>query len=111
VNQIRRAHRALQSNDSLRFHATDNPEIIAYSKTSPDGDQTLLMIVNLDPHHLQHGFVQMPVDARSSLGAASAPYDMYDLLTDTHYVWRGDWNYVRLDPGVRQAHILSVGRG
>jgi starch synthase (maltosyl-transferring) len=106
VNYIRRAHRALQSNESLRFHGTDNPYIIAYSKASPDGTGALLVIVNLDPHSLQHGFVHVPAD----LVAPAAPpsgYAVHDLISDTRYTWRGDRNYVRFDPGVRQAHILS----
>jgi hypothetical protein len=32
-----------------------------------------------------------------------------DLLSDERYFWRGEWNYVRLDPLGRMAHILSVG--
>ena len=33
-----------------------------------------------------------------------------DLLDDTVYAWHRGWNYVRLDPGVRQGHILKVER-
>ncbi len=33
VNAARRAHPALQSNDSLVFHDTDNPQLLCYSKT------------------------------------------------------------------------------
>src|SRR5262249_8668243 len=36
VNRIRRDYPALQADRPLRFHATNNPEIIAYSKTTPD---------------------------------------------------------------------------
>lgn len=99
VNAIRHAHRALHANWSLRFLATDNPEIIAYYKTSPDQRDTVMVAVNLDPHHMQHGFVQTCWREQS--------YAVVDLLTETTYGWRGDWNYVRFDPGVRQAHILT----
>ena len=27
--------------------------------------------------------------------------------SDEHYTWRGEWNYVRLDPGYRVAHVLT----
>jgi starch synthase (maltosyl-transferring) len=103
VNRVRREHRALQFNPTLRFHATDNPQLIAYSKTAPDdpGD-ALLMIVNVDPHHMQHGWVEVPVDADS--------FAVCDLLDDTVYTWRRGWNYVRLDPGVRQGHILWLSK-
>src|SRR5439155_589218 len=62
VNEIRRRQHALHYDWTLRFHATDNPEIIAYSKTSPDGSSHVLVVVNLDPHHMQHGWVQAPPD-------------------------------------------------
>jgi len=100
VNEIRRAHRALQFDLTLRFHETDNPEIIAYSKRTPDGSDVVLTVVNLDPHHMQHGHVDIP-------GVASdEAYAVTDLIDDVTYQWRGDRNYVRLDPDVRQGHIL-----
>ena len=100
VNRIRRDHPALQFDHTLRFHDTDNPEIIAYSKTSPDGADVVLTIVNLDPRYMQHGHVRV-----SSVGADQA-YPVCDLIDDTNYEWRGDWNYVRFDPDIRQGHIL-----
>jgi starch synthase (maltosyl-transferring) len=103
VNQVRREHRALQFDCTLRFHATDNPQLIAYSKTAPDAPgETLLIVVNLDPHHLQHGFVDTPVDAEL--------FEMRDLLDNAVYTWHRGWNYVRLDPALRQGHIFSVER-
>jgi starch synthase (maltosyl-transferring) len=103
VNQVRRGHRALHFDTTLRFHATDNAQIIAYSKTPPDAaDETLLMVVNLDPHHMQHGWVETTVDADS--------FEVCDLVDDSVYTWHRGWNYVRLDPGVRQGHIFRVER-
>jgi starch synthase (maltosyl-transferring) len=100
VNQIRCHHRALQFDRSLQFHETDNPEIIAYSKTSPDGDEAILTVVNLDPRHMQHGHVRVP-GVTGDHG-----YRVHDLLDDIRYDWRGEWNYVRFDPDIRQGHIL-----
>jgi starch synthase (maltosyl-transferring) len=106
VNAIRRAHPALQRDWGLRFHSTDNPHLLCYSKRSADGTDVVLMIVNLDPFNMQHGFVQLPL-AEWGLGASSA-IAVTDLLSEEHYFWRGEWNYVRLDPLARMAHILSV---
>jgi starch synthase (maltosyl-transferring) len=100
INGIRRGHPALQFNGWLGFHPTDNAEIIAYSRTAPDGSDRLLVIVNLDPRNMQHGFVEAPFDADS--------YDLQDLLDGTGYTWHRGWNYVRLDPGIRQGHILRL---
>ena len=37
VNQIRREHPALQHDRTLRFHPIDNDQLLAYSKSLPDG--------------------------------------------------------------------------
>ncbi len=100
VNEIRRGHRALQFDATLRFHDTDNPEIIAYSKTDPGGADAILTIVNLDPHHMQHGMVDVAVNEDIFL--------VTDLLDDATYTWHRGWNYVRFDPEIRQGHILCL---
>ncbi|CAN5719631.1 alpha-1,4-glucan--maltose-1-phosphate maltosyltransferase [soil metagenome] len=106
MNMIRRDHPALHRDRGLRFHQTDNPKILCYSKRSPDGSDLILVIVNLDPHHMQHGFVQLP------LTAWALPIDgglqVLDLLANERYYWRGEWSYVRLDPQARVAHVLHV---
>jgi hypothetical protein len=53
--------------------------------------------------------VQVPVDALHSIGAGTDDYyAVRDLLDDTTYLWRGEWNYVRFDPAIRQGHVLKV---
>jgi len=106
LNAIRRAHPALQHDWGLAFHATDNAVLIAYSKRSSDGRDLILVIVNLDPLNMQHGFVQLPL-AAWGLTPHSA-VEVLDLLSGERYFWRGEWNYVRLDPEDRVAHILQV---
>jgi starch synthase (maltosyl-transferring) len=106
INGIRRDHPALQRDRGLRFHPTDNPKIICYSKRSLDGSDLVLVVVNLDPHHMQHGFVQLPLtDWGLSLDAS---FQLLDLLSNERYYWRGEWNYVRLDPEARVGHVLHV---
>ena len=105
INAIRREHPALQRDWGLRFHQTDNPELICYSKRSEDGADVMLMVVNLDPFHMQHGFIQLPLAA---WGSAAATLEVHDLISDEQYYWRGEWNYVRLDPQFQVAHILHV---
>ena len=106
VNRARRAHPALQSTINLRFHAVDNEQIIAYSKTSADGRDRVLVVVNLDPHHRQSGFVDVALDALA-LDPAQ-PYEVHDLLTDARYRWNGVRNFVILDPAGTQAHVFVV---
>ena len=57
LNKTRKAHPALQSNDSLRFHAITNDHLIAYSKRA--GDDIVLVIVNLDPVSVQDGITDL----------------------------------------------------
>ncbi len=106
VNAIRRAHPALQYDHGLRFHETDNPQLICYSKRAPDASDPILVIVNLDPFNMQHGHVKLP------LWEWQLPLDSVveaeDLLADETYTWRGEWNYVRLDPDARVAHVLAL---
>jgi len=110
VNGIRRTHPSLQFDHGLEFHETDNPELICYSKRTPFGGgagaDPILVVVNLDPVNMQHGHVKLPlVEWKLPLDSV---VEAADLLSDETYTWRGEWNYVRLDPQVRVAHILAV---
>jgi starch synthase (maltosyl-transferring) len=105
LNRARRENRALQSNESLRFHAVDNEQIICYSKRCQDN--VILVIVNLGYHELQRGFVELTL-AELGLGAEQ-PYRVEDLLNDRHvFEWQGARNFVELDPHKCVAHILRV---
>jgi starch synthase (maltosyl-transferring) len=105
VNAIRREHRALQSDWSLRFFGTDNPHILCYAKSTPDNSSLVLVVVSLDPQHMQHGWVQAPIGEIRT--APDGGYPSEDLLTGARYLWRGEWNYVRLTPE-HPAHILLL---
>ncbi len=106
INAIRRTHPALQHDWGLSFHRTDNGDLLAYSKRSADGRDLILVVVNLDPVNMQHGFVQLPLVAWGL--TPHATIEVVDLLSTEHYFWRGEWNYIRLDPQDRVAHILHV---
>jgi starch synthase (maltosyl-transferring) len=108
VNRIRRDNPALQSNQSLRFHPVDNDQLIAYSKVSDDGTNLILTVVNLDPHHTHHGWIDLPLESFEI--DPQHPYQVHDLLTDAHYLWQGPRNYVQLDPHFVPAHLFLVRR-
>ncbi|MGH9351946.1 MAG: alpha-1,4-glucan--maltose-1-phosphate maltosyltransferase [Terriglobia bacterium] len=108
VNRARRENPALQRDLGLRFHFTDNEQIIAYTKSTGDNSNVVLVVVNLDPHNTQSGWVTLPLE---TLGlSARDPYQVHDLLTDARYLWQGPRNYVRLDPGNIPAHLFRVRR-
>ena len=108
VNGIRRENAALQSDWSLRFHPVDNDQLIAYSKSTEDGSEIILMIVNLDPRYTQSGWVQIPLhEFRLD---PDLPFQVDDLLSGAHFQWQGARNYVELNPAGIPAHILKVRR-
>jgi len=108
VNLIRRENPALHGNDSLRFLPVDNPQLIAYAKSTPALDNVLICVVNLDPHHRQAGWLTVDLAA---LGIdAATPFQAHDLLTDAHFLWQGARNYVELDPQRAPAHIFRLRR-
>jgi starch synthase (maltosyl-transferring) len=108
VNRIRRDNPALQANEGLRFHPTDNDQLIAYSKQDAGSSNIVLTVVNLDPYHTHAGWLEL---APAALGLpAGQPYQAHDLLTDARYLWYGDRAYVQLDPGVVPAHIFRLRR-
>jgi starch synthase (maltosyl-transferring) len=136
LNQIRRSNPALQSDLSLHFHAVDNPQIIAYSKTTlkppptltlaetltPTPRQTarptaasgaeppniILVAINLDPHNEQAGWIDLDLKL---LGIAhDETFDVEDLLTGIHYQWHDRSNYVALSPTTQPAHIFRLTR-
>jgi starch synthase (maltosyl-transferring) len=106
VNAIRKASPALHGDWSLRFHPTDNEHLIAYSKTSEDFSDMMLVIINLDPRNTQSGWVSLALE-ELKLGNDEA-YQVHDLLTDARYVWHGSRNFVQLDPSILPAHIFRV---
>jgi starch synthase (maltosyl-transferring) len=108
LNEIREAHSSLQTDRGLQFHTTDNDAIIAYTKTGGrDGDQ-LLMLVNLDPHRSQSGWLDLDL---TLLGLEpDASYQLHDLLSDARYLWQGGRNFVVLDPHTHPAHVFLVRR-
>ncbi len=108
VNKIRHENPALQTDWTLQFHPVDNEQLICYSKSAIDGGNLLIIVVNLDPHHTQWGFVDLPL---RKLGIEEdRPFQANDLLTGAHYVWTGPKNYVELHPDSLPAHILQIRR-
>lgn len=103
LNRLRRRHPALQQLRDLRFHPTDNEQVLAFSKTAVTEDgltDRVITVVNLDPHHVQEATVTLDGDG---------PYAVHDELTGAAFSW-GRHNYVRLDPSAEPAHLLTVRR-
>jgi len=108
VNCVRRENPALQSNDNLLFHTVDNSELICYSKHTDDLADIVLAVVNLDPHHLHSGWIELPLEQLKL--DLRQPYQVHDLLTGARYLWQGPRNYVELNPEICPAHVFRLRR-
>jgi starch synthase (maltosyl-transferring) len=106
VNRIRRENAALRRNRNLWFNATGNDQLICYSKHTDDLDNIILVVVNLDPHTVQSGQVNVPLKAWGY--DTEKPYIVRDPLSDKEYRWRGEWNFVELNPAACPAHIFRL---
>jgi starch synthase (maltosyl-transferring) len=108
VNRIRRENPALQSDRGLRFLPIDNDQLLAYAKTSADGDNVVVTVVNLDAQNTQSGWVQL--DPESVGVKRDRAFQVHDLLSGQRFIWQGEWHYIRLDPHSVPAHIFVVRR-
>ena len=108
VNRIRRENPALQSDWSLHFHGVANDQLLCYSKRTSDWSNVILVVVNLSPHHVHSGWLELDL---ASLGVdAERPFQVHDLLTDAHYLWQGPRNYIEVNPQSAPAHIFRIRR-
>jgi starch synthase (maltosyl-transferring) len=108
INRARRDNAALQSDRSLRFCEIDNGRLIAYHKSDEATGNIVLTVVNLDPHNVQSGWLEVDLAA---LGLdPERPYQVHDVLSEQRYQWRGGRNFVMLDPGRLPAHVFVLRR-
>jgi starch synthase (maltosyl-transferring) len=105
LNEIRRAHPALQQLRTLHFHPVDNPNLICFSKTDPGSTDAVLVVVNLSSHHTQIGTTALDLPA---LGLDwHERFHVSDEFTGAAYDW-GQFNYLELDPYREPAHVFAV---
>jgi starch synthase (maltosyl-transferring) len=100
LNAVRRENPALQWLDRLTILDTENEQLFAFLKRR--GENTVVIVVNLDPAATQVGVCVVPV----STGLPPA-YPVRDLLSGEKWTWRIGRNYVKLGPG--KSHLLRIG--
>ncbi len=108
LNRIRRGNPALQSNDHIRFHGTDNDHLLCFSKQTADSSNVVIVIVNLNHHRAEEGWTELDLEALAL--DQHRQFQVHDLLRDVRYQWRGSRNYVRLDPHDLPIHVFRVRR-
>ena len=111
LNRARAAHPALRQLRNLRVHWSDDDAILVYSKhlsgefTESGRDDTVIVVVNLDPHAVRETTVHLDL-TRIGLDP-DARFDVVDLITGERFRWGRD-AYVRLDAFTEPAHVLAV---
>ena len=105
LNEIRRAHPALQLLRNVTVHRSDDDHVLVFSKAA--GDDVVIVVVNVDPHATRQTTVHLSMPA---LGMDwQDTFAVRDEITGETWNW-GEHNFVRLDPAVEPAHVLVVRR-
>ncbi len=108
INTIRRANPALQENRNLRFHASDDDNILCYGKRSLDGGNVILVAVNLDPFEPHRARIRLPLEP---LGIGQDErFQAHELITDRRHLWKGAEQTLLLDPREEPAAIFRLER-
>ena len=108
LNRVRRENPALAHDHRLRFHVVDNEQLLFFSKSDERQENVVLVVVNLDPHHVHDGWLEVPI-AELGIGEHET-YQVHDLLGEGRFLWQGSRNYVRLDPQAAPAHVFRLRR-
>jgi starch synthase (maltosyl-transferring) len=104
LNEIRRAHPALQRLRGWRAHHSSNDQILAFSRK--EADDVVLVVVNLSPEHVAEDTLWIDLGALDL--PWGEPFDAHDELSGQTFTWHGPSPYVRLDPAETPGHVLSL---
>jgi starch synthase (maltosyl-transferring) len=108
LNEIRREEPALTQGTAPCFIDVDNDELVAYARSVGDSGDVIIVVVNLDPYHLQSGWLELPLDEFGLQEGRT--FQAHDLLGGGRYLWHGRRCFVSLDPASAPAHVLRLRR-
>jgi starch synthase (maltosyl-transferring) len=96
MNRLRAERPALQSFANVTFYNAWNDQILYYGKKTPDRQDFILFMVNLDPHNGQSADFEVPL-WELGLPDEAAIY-AEDLVTGNRFTFNGKTQHVWLDP-------------
>jgi starch synthase (maltosyl-transferring) len=73
---------------------------------TPDLDNIILILVNLDPFRVQSGTMQIPLEMLKI--SPSQTYVLEDLLSGGHSMCTGSTNHIHLDPQTNPVYLFKV---
>jgi starch synthase (maltosyl-transferring) len=106
VNRFRKENPALQTTWNTIFCPIENGQLLAYLKTTDDLSNIIMVVVNLDQHAQQSGYVQVPKGVLKI--GDKINLKLKDLMTDEQYMWTQEWNFVSLNPHKMPFHLFQV---
>ena len=106
LNAIRRENPALWTHDNVQFLNAWNDQLLYYFKATPERDNCLLVMVNMDPHHAQEAHFEVPLWEFGLPDDASI--EVESLLDGERFTWRGKVQHVRIDPAVSPVRIWRL---
>ena len=106
LNAIRRENPCLWDFRGITFLNAWNDNILSYLRTTPDRDNVLLILVNLDPKNRQEATYEVPL---WEFGLPDdATVDVEDLLGGYAFQLHGKTHRIALDPAERSAVIWRL---
>jgi starch synthase (maltosyl-transferring) len=106
INRIRAENPALQFYRNLHLLKSDSNDVIFYGKWTEDKSNVILVAVNLDPFNAHDSKIVVPL---WELGLSdNQSYRVRELITGNRSEWKGETNYVKLDPNVEPAQIFLL---
>ncbi|MCZ8356266.1 MAG: alpha-1,4-glucan--maltose-1-phosphate maltosyltransferase [Cyclobacteriaceae bacterium] len=106
LNKTRKSNLALQSTWNIEFLNIENPNLLAFYKKSDDNSNRVLVVINLDQHNKQAGYLQLSSDLKNTQKGINVK--LKDVMTGENYTWTQEWNYVELDPNRMPFHLFEV---
>ncbi|RED50719.1 alpha-1,4-glucan--maltose-1-phosphate maltosyltransferase [Seonamhaeicola aphaedonensis] len=105
INHLRHQNEALQQTNNIKFCYVENDKLMAFYKWNDAKTNELLIVISLDDHGMQQGTIQVPLN---DLGIDhNHSFQVKDLITNSSYNWRGEWNFVELHPTL-PFHIFEI---
>jgi starch synthase (maltosyl-transferring) len=106
LNRFRRDNPAMRELLNLRFLDCADPNILAYAKLSSDRKNSVVCAVNLDPHGIHEGDIELPLGAFGL--APDAGFALQEAFTGRVVTCRGGRQHVRLDPETNPAVLFRL---
>jgi len=106
LNRIRRENPALWDFRNVRFLGTSSDQILAYAKFTPDRENCVFVLVNLDPHRRHDCTYEIPLWEWGLPDTGTL--DVEDLLLGYRFQLHGKFHTIALDPADRSVAIWRL---